>query len=259
MKKILVIGDSCRDVFVYCHAERLAPDLPVPVLRIIEETSNPGMASNVARNIRAIHPACELVTNPGWEGVTKTRYVHKNSNHTFVRVDADPRVPRIAIHNLPLQDYDLVAISDYNKGFLEEEDIKAICERHPNVFIDTKKKLGDWAKGAKIIKINNYEFERSKDTITPELAEKIIVTRGEHGAEYHCKLYPVAERVDVKDSTGAGDSFFAGLLVRYAETGDIDESIHFANACAARAVSQKGVSVIERPHSASHGQSTHAY
>ena len=250
MKKILVIGESCRDVFVYCHAERLAPDLPVPVLRIIEETGNPGMAGNVVRNIRAIHPHCELVTNPGWEGVTKTRYVHKNSNHTFIRVDAEPQVPRIAVHDLPLQEYDIVAISDYNKGFLAEEDIQAICERHPNVFIDTKKKLGGWAKDAKVIKINNYEFERSKDTITPELSKKIIVTRGEHGAEYNCKLYPVAQRVEVKDSTGAGDSFFAALLVRYAETGDMDESINFANACAAKVVTQKGVTLIERPRTA---------
>jgi len=57
----------------------------------------------------------------------------------------------------------------------------------------------------------------------------------------------VAERVEVKDSTGAGDSFFAALLVRYAETGDIDEAINFANACAAKVVTQKGVTLIERP------------
>ena len=250
MKKILIIGETCLDRFVYCHAERLAPDLPVPVLRIIEETSNPGMAKNVERNVLALYPHCELVTNPGWEQVSKTRYVHRNTNHTFIRIDAESRVPRIALHNLPLHEYNIVAVSDYNKGFLAEEDIQAICERHPNVFVDTKKKLGEWAKGAKIIKINNYEFERSQDTITPELSQKVIVTRGEHGAEYNCKLYPVAEKVDVKDSTGAGDSFFAALLVRFAETEDIDESIRFANQCAAKVVTQKGVTLIERPHSA---------
>lgn len=247
MKRILVIGESCKDVFVYCDAERLAPDLPVPVLRIIEETSNPGMAHNVFRNVQAIHPNVELITNDTWEKVTKTRYVHRNTNHTFIRIDAESKVPRIAIHDLPLNEYDVVAISDYNKGFLDEADIQAICERHPHVFVDTKKKLGAWAKDAKIIKINNYEYERSKDAITPELAAKIIVTRGEFGAEYNCKLYPVREKVEVKDSTGAGDSFFAGLVVRYAETDDIDEAIHFANSVAAKVVTQKGVTLIERP------------
>ena len=29
---ILVIGESCRDVFIYCDANRLCPDVPVPVL-----------------------------------------------------------------------------------------------------------------------------------------------------------------------------------------------------------------------------------
>ncbi|OGG77946.1 hypothetical protein A3B35_02190 [Candidatus Kaiserbacteria bacterium RIFCSPLOWO2_01_FULL_54_24] len=255
MKKILVIGESCKDVFVYCHAERLAPDLPVPVLRIIEETSNPGMAGNVVCNVKAIHGSVDLITNPAWEEVTKTRYVHKNTNHTFIRIDAESKVPRIVLHDLSLQEYDIIAISDYNKGFLTEEDIQAVCERHPAVFVDTKKKLGVWAKDAKIIKINNYEFERSQDTITPELSQKIIVTRGEHGAEYNCKLYPVVEKVEVKDSTGAGDSFFAGLLVRYVETGDIDESIRFANACAAKVVTQKGVTLIERPDSSAYEQS----
>jgi len=255
MKKILVIGESCLDRFVYCHAERLAPDLPVPVLNVIEETDNPGMAKNVERNVLSIYPHCELITNDNWKNISKTRYVHRNSNHTFIRVDAESRVPRIALHDLPLKEYDLVAISDYNKGFLTEADIQSICERHPNVFIDTKKILGGWVKDAKVIKINNFEYERSKHAITPELCERVIVTRGEQGAEYRGVLYPVPEKVDVKDSTGAGDSFFAALLVRYAETGDIDESIRFANTCASKVVVQKGVTLIERPSALAYEQS----
>lgn len=254
MKKILIIGESCLDRFVYCHAERLAPDLPVPVLNIVEETSNPGMAKNVERNVLAVYPHCELITNGNWQNISKTRYVHRSTNHTFIRIDSESEVPRIALRDLPLHEYDIVAISDYNKGFLTEEDIRGICERHPAVFIDTKKILGEWVKNAKVIKINNFEYERSKHAITPELSQKIIITRGELGAEYRGALYPVTEKVDVKDSTGAGDSFFAALLARFAETGDLDESIRFANACASKVVVQKGVTLIERPH-ASYGYS----
>ena len=47
MTKILVIGESCLDEFVYCDAERLAPDLPIPILEIKEVRKNPGMAMNV--------------------------------------------------------------------------------------------------------------------------------------------------------------------------------------------------------------------
>src|SRR5438105_4417160 len=97
MKSILVIGESCRDVFVYCHAERLAPDLPVPVLSVIEQTENPGMAKNVEANIKGIYDHVDILTNDGWEKVTKTRYVHRNSNHTFIRIDSDHHIPRIAI------------------------------------------------------------------------------------------------------------------------------------------------------------------
>ncbi|TSC68812.1 MAG: PfkB domain-containing protein [Parcubacteria group bacterium Gr01-1014_56] len=257
MKKILIIGETCLDRFVYCHAERLAPDLPVPVLSVIEETENPGMAKNVERNVKAIYEYCDIITNPGWEKVTKTRYVHRNSNHTFIRIDTDHHISRIAIHDLPLDEYELIAISDYNKGFLTEDDIKAVCERHANVFIDTKKILGGWAERAKFIKINNHEYERSKPALTPTLAQKIICTKGEFGAEYQGTLYPVTP-AEVKDSTGAGDSFFAALLVRYIETGDISESIRFANGCASKVVAQKGITIIERPQKVTHEQSQNA-
>ncbi|MBI4065855.1 hypothetical protein HY412_01520 [Candidatus Kaiserbacteria bacterium] len=245
MKKILIIGETCLDRFVYCQAERLAPDLPVPVLRIIEQTENPGMAKNVERNMRAIYKHCDLITNNGWKKVTKTRYVHRDSNHMFIRIDTEPRIERIVVRNVPIKNYDIIAISDYNKGFLNEEDIEHICKQHSHVFIDTKKMLGQWVKNAKFIKINNYEYERSKHALTPALLKKIICTKGELGAEYRGKLYPV-EKAEVKDSTGAGDSFFAALVVRYAEIGDIHESIRFANERASEVVKHKGVTIIRK-------------
>ena len=246
MKKILIIGEACLDKFVYCHAERLAPDLPVPVLRIIEQTENPGMAKNVERNVRAIYRHCDLITNPGWKKVTKTRYVHVGSNHTFIRIDTDPHIKRIRVREVPLKDYDLIAISDYNKGFLAEEDIRHICEHHNNVFIDTKKVLGPWAAKAKYIKINNYEYERSKTSLPKSLEKKIIYTNGNQGAFFRGKNYPVSKKVEVKDVAGAGDSFFAALLVKCVETGDIHTAIAFANECASEVVKHKGVTVIKK-------------
>lgn len=245
MKKILVVGESCRDIFVYCKANRLCPDIPVPALSVVSQTENPGMAMNVERNIRSIFDNCDIVTNEGWENVTKTRYMHLDSNHMFIRVDTDHSIPRIDVKKVPL-DYDIIAISDYNKGFLSEEDIKYLCENHDNVFIDTKKILGEWANKVKFVKINNFEYERSKDFLPKELEGKIIYTKGESGAHFNGKVYPVKEKVEVKDVSGAGDSFFAALLVKYAETGDIEQAIEFANECASKAVQHKGVSVITK-------------
>lgn len=246
MKKILVLGESCRDIFVYCKAERLAPDMPIPVLSIIEQKENPGMAANVERNIKSIFSNVNLYTNAKWEEVTKTRYMHRDTNHIFIRVDTDHHIPRIKVENIPLSKYDIIAISDYNKGFLHEEDITYIVERHNNVFIDTKKILGDWAAKAKFIKINNYEYERSKPYISKTIADKIIHTKGDQGCIFKDKLYPVAQKVEVKDTSGAGDSFFAALVVKYAETENIERAIAFANECASQVVQHKGVSIIER-------------
>ena len=74
--KILVIGESCKDVFVYCDAKRLAPDVPVPVLNVVRQTENPGMAANAFRLIQKLQPnSSVLLTNDNWQNVTKTRLV----------------------------------------------------------------------------------------------------------------------------------------------------------------------------------------
>lgn len=209
------------------------------------------MAKNVERNIRAIYKHCSLVTNTGWKSLIKTRYVHESSNHTFLRVDTEPQVKRINVRKVPLKTYDIIAISDYDKGFLTEDDIEYICGHHDTVFIDTKKVLGPWVRQAAFIKINGTEYEYSKRVITPALAKKIICTRGGLGAEYQGTRYPV-KKVEVRDLAGAGDSFFAALLVRYAQTDDIHEAIRFANECASEVVRHRGVSLIGRPKTA-HG------
>ena len=51
MKKILVIGDSCKDIFIYGKANRLCPEAPVPVFIPQRRTETGGMAANVYENI----------------------------------------------------------------------------------------------------------------------------------------------------------------------------------------------------------------
>lgn len=242
MKSILVIGESCRDVFVYCDALRLCPDVPVPVLNIKDQTDNPGMAKNVHRNIQSLIKTCDIVTNTDWYNITKTRYVHENSNHMFFRVDSPHKISRIDLNNIDYN-YEIIVISDYDKGFLTKEDIEEICKNHSNVFIDTKKVLGPWVSKAKFIKINDYEYNRSRKFIDENITSKIIHTLGADGCEYGGIKYSV-DKVEVKDVSGAGDTFLSGLVVKYFETGDIEESIKFANKCASKVVRQKGVTVL---------------
>ena len=243
MKKVLVIGDSSRDIFVYCYAVKLCPDFPVPALEVVNQTENPGMAANVQRNIKVLLDSCDLVTNNNWKEVTKTRYVHSQSNHMFFRVDTSHKLDRIDLSAINYNDYDLIVISDYDKGFLTEDDINEICWHHANTFLDTKKILGVWCQHAKYIKINDFEYQNSKPYLVPEIRNRIIHTMGGDGCEYKGKRYPV-NKVEVKDVSGAGDSFMAALVVEYCKTDDIIKSIEFANKCASEVVTHRGVTVL---------------
>jgi sugar/nucleoside kinase (ribokinase family) len=200
------------------------------------------MAKNVHRNINNFIKNCELITNNNWQSVTKTRYVHDATNHMFFRVDLEPDLPRFN-KKIDYSKYDIIVVSDYNKGFLTEEDIQKICESHPRVFLDTKKKLGPWAANAHIIKINDYEYKSSDPSETAALSDKIIHTMGANGCEFDGKHYPV-DPVEVKDSSGAGDAFLAALIIKYSETKDIDQSIVYANECASDVVTHRGVTSL---------------
>jgi bifunctional ADP-heptose synthase (sugar kinase/adenylyltransferase) len=239
--KILVIGDSCTDIFIYGKCARMCPDAPVPIFLPTTIRHNGGMSANVADNIMALGAECHLICN--LEKIEKTRYVDQKTNHMFLRVDSgEENIQRIdSLTKSILEGYDGIVISDYNKGFLERSDIQFICENHDKVFLDTKKILGSWCSDATFIKINEKEFEKTRHTI--ETRDNMIITLGENGCRHKGELYPV-DKVEVKDMSGAGDTFLAGLAVNYLETQDIQSAIVFANTCATKVVQRRGVNVI---------------
>jgi|TARA_Y100000310_G_scaffold221243_1_gene222775 D-beta-D-heptose 7-phosphate kinase/D-beta-D-heptose 1-phosphate adenosyltransferase len=243
MKKILVIGETCRDVFCYGKAERLCPEAPAPVFNPISIVESPGMAMNVQRNIIALGTPCDILTNPNWEQIVKTRYIHKNTNQMFIRIDVnDEEFQRCDISKARLDEYDAIVISDYCKGYLTEEDIYDISAAHKCVFLDTKRPLDSWCDKVSFIKINEYEYERTKKTVTKELQKKLIVTLGSRGCEHAGKIYKV-ETVDIKDVTGAGDTFVGALAVEYVKNHDIESAIKYANQCATKVVQKRGVNI----------------
>ena len=193
--RILVIGESCKDIYQYGDCVRLCPEAPVPVFRSTEKvTKSPGMAFNVWRNIVRMHrdAKVEIVTNENWGQITKTRYVDNRTNYVIVRIDDNEELyGRCNVEEIDYKEYDAVVISDYNKGFLTEDDIRYISKQHEVTFLDTKKILGDWCADIKYIKINEFEFERTKHRLTPELLDKMIVTLGPNGAKHKDASFPV--------------------------------------------------------------------
>lgn len=244
--KILIIGESCKDIFTYGKCDRLCPEAPAPVFNPQYSTENGGMVKNVQKNILALGGDCDIYTNYNWETVTKNRYIDHNFNHMFLRVDCNDKIERApSLKKIEYERYAAIIISDYNKGFLHGEDINYIASKHKNVFLDTKKGLDEkWCKDIKYIKINNHEFEKTKHSITKNIKQKLIVTLGANGCCYRDKVYPV-EKVEMKDSSGAGDTFISALVIKYIAANDIDVSIRFANKCATEVVQKRGVASVE--------------
>ena len=203
------------------------------------------MAMNVWRNINSISDyRCDIETNDNWQSITKTRCVDSRTNYIIVRIDSlDNQYKRCNVDKIDFSQYDVVVISDYNKGFLTEQDISDIGKKSKISFLDTKKILGDWCSSITFIKINEFEYEKTKHKLNKELNEKMIITLGPNGAKHKNKFYPVP-KVEIKDTSGAGDTFVASLAATYAETNDIDVSIKQANTNATMVVQRKGVSVI---------------
>jgi len=241
---LLVVGEGCRDIFNYGVCNRLCPEAPVPVFNSIRTIENGGMAVNVQQNLIALNIEVQLLTNENWKEITKTRFIDYRANHMFMRLDVnDKKYGRINLKNLDYKKYDAIVISDYNKGFLLEEDIEEIASNHKLVFLDTKKILGNWCENIKFIKINNYEYEKTAYKLNENIRKKLIITLGSEGAKFEDIIYPVS-KVEIKDVSGAGDTFIAALASKYVETRDIARSIKFANQCATKVVQKRGVSII---------------
>jgi len=255
--KILVIGDSCTDVHIYGTADRLCPDAPVPILIPNKTVESGGMASNVYANILSLGVECNLITNT--ERVVKTRYVDEKTNQMIVRVDTGEfgltECSNNSIYSkkdggeVDYEEYDAVIISDYNKGFLTYRHIEYISTQHPLTFLDTKKIISPQFDKITFFKINQHEYAKNVESwkatssFPTNIEPRLIVTHAGDGCIYNGTWYTV-DVVSIKDNSGAGDSFLAGLVVDYIKTNDIKKSIVFANKCATIAVQQRGITTV---------------
>ena len=239
---VLLIGDSCTDEWVYGSCDRLSPEAPIPVMKYRETQSAPGMAANVYENLKSLGINVNFLTHK--EKITKTRYVHEKSNQQIMRLDTEPEVEPLHPSQITMaavhQSYDAIVISDYDKGFIAVEDIQHLASRNPDIkiFVDTKKKKLPTQYPNIIYKINQKEFNLLDANHIPK-GENMIVTHGANGALWNHKTFPVPI-TRVFDVTGAGDTFLAALVFYYVQLPDMDESINFANRCAAIAVQNPG-------------------
>ncbi len=211
--RVLVVGDVMLDRYWFGDVDRISPEAPVPVVKIMRTEERPGGAANVARNAAALGAPVTLLSVTGADeaGSTLERLLAaENVRTSFHR---DPALPttvklrvlarqqqllRIDFETAPshevlatkLADYDrllsecdVVILSDYGKGGLTH--ITTMIERAraagKRVLVDPKGE--DWARyrGATIVTPNRSEFRqvagRWRDEA--ELTGKAQALRGE--------------------------------------------------------------------------------
>ena len=242
--KVLVIGETCVDKFVYCDAKRLSPEAPFPVVNPIKSIQNPGMAGNTFANVKALAPDATMASINQKQKITKTRYVEEKSNHMFLRVDEgekfDGRFTWGIFADSSIAEADIVIVSDYNKGFLSNADLKEIAHKSKLSIIDSKRKLtNDIIEGFTFVKLNESERNNNPDLTT----DNIITTLGKKGAEYQNILFESPNPLDTIDVSGAGDTFVASFIVKYYQLQDVRSAIKFANRKSSEVVSQRGVAI----------------
>ncbi len=236
---ILLIGDSCIDEYKIGTVSRLSPEAPVPIIKYIDSKVVPGMAANVRKNLATLGLEPNFITNDA--EILKTRYIDQRSGQHLLRVDSEPYIPSWNQQTpQPLDQYDAIVVSDYNKGFLTYENIEHIIKstRAP-IFIDTKKQdLKKFDAEHVLIKINESEYKARSS-----IPQKLIVTLGHKGAMlkvHDTETIYTPNTVEVVDVCGCGDTFLAALTVNYLYTNHIDQAIMFANKAAGITVQHTG-------------------
>ncbi len=290
--KVLLIGDLMVDYYCYGESSRLSPEAPVPVVLISKENIVPGGAANVAINLSSLGAEvyCMGYVGKDFYGYELKKILKKNavnidliddinnykttikqrvilSKQQTMRIDFEENYKFFPSKNsldlLDKIDFDIVLISDYNKG--------VISNKWPNfknfkkVIVDPKKKDFSAYKHSHIITPNISELENAvgrsllsrreilnacSELFKKILTDFIIVKRGDKGMIIVSRdeSYFVLDAHDVKnpDVTGAGDTVLALFSLVYLNTNDIKISAELANYAASIVVGKKGTSHITK-------------
>jgi D-beta-D-heptose 7-phosphate kinase/D-beta-D-heptose 1-phosphate adenosyltransferase len=204
-KQILVVGDLMLDRYTWGDVERISPEAPVPVVRVMHQSDQPGGAGNAAMNIASLGGKPTLVGFCGddVEAHSLEQLLRDGSvEPRIIRVAGQPtttklrivggkqqmlRLDRESIDGFPdtafvtlkahidaaLQNADAVVLSDYGKGVLTE----AICQhaissarnRGIPVLVDPKQRTFLRYRGATTICPNLSELSIATGISTREL------------------------------------------------------------------------------------------
>jgi rfaE bifunctional protein kinase chain/domain len=284
--KVLVVGDLMIDNYIMGSSSRLSPEAPVPVILPKNNYSIAGGAANVAMNMSSLgaQVSCAgVIGNDSWgeqllsilnkEDIDCTHIDRiKNFNTTLKQriYSNDKQIARIdneeyleqkcSFMNKSFDNYDVIVLSDYNKGVLTTDWFKK--PENTTVFLDPKKSFINFNQ-CDIITPNLNELKQlSGDDISSEddikeschkILKKynlqyIIAKRGGDGITIIGKNDYVkhlkARFVKNADVTGAGDTVISSISLAFAVTNNIVKSTEFAINASALAVSKLGTATV---------------
>ena len=288
--KVLVVGDFMIDHYIIGESNRMSPEAPVPVVVPKEEYSIPGGAGNVAMNISTMGSQVTCLGAIGNdifgeklikifnENNVSSKHIEIIDNYSttlkqriycnsiqVARVDKEEPLnwnPNQSESSLDYLDYDVIILSDYDKGalmrpwFFKPKRTNVILdpknESHEHLFMHSNiitPNLNELKKLSGMnINNNNSIINACNKLIEENNFEYIIAKKGDKGMAIVGKQNFIKHiephRVDSPDVTGAGDTVIAALSIAYAKTNDIEYSAKFANAAAAIAVGKTGTASV---------------
>jgi D-beta-D-heptose 7-phosphate kinase/D-beta-D-heptose 1-phosphate adenosyltransferase len=280
--KVAVLGDIMCDEYLQCDVVGLSPESDMALkLQVASKSSRPGGAANVALNLKALGAGkvdlyghigpdqpgmnvraflkakgVELISGylRNYMTTTKSRVLTRQGRHVC-RLDVE-RVHTEDEIMLPIsgegKGYDVVVVSDYAKGVVNERSMSGVRRLGVPFFVDPKRKDFLIYQDAEAITPNENEAAQMSEYMG--LSKVLVITRGGRGCMLESVVLsggskveieiPVAER-ETGDPTGCGDSFLAGLvLARIACKESWLNSCIFANACGAVAFDFVGARAV---------------
>ncbi|MFD7658071.1 D-glycero-beta-D-manno-heptose 1-phosphate adenylyltransferase [Actinosynnema sp. NPDC059797] len=290
--KLAVVGDCLLDVDLHGAVERVCPDAPAPVLDVSEERARPGgaglaaalaaadgvdvtLVSAIADDADGHRLREELAGLPVVLGrssaptAVKTRL--RCGGHSLARVDrgGGPGVPEVTDEMLDaVLDADFVLVSDYGRGLVRDERLRAVLDRVPVVW-DPHPRGPTPVADARLVTPNAAEAGRFSGRPDPAEAARalrdrwgaraVVVTLGAKGALLDAGGAPVAvpaPDVPVLDPCGAGDRFAVTAATRLMAGAATDDAVAAAVTSAADFLLRGGASGfrpaerVPRPRSA---------
>jgi len=128
--RILVIGDLMLDEFIYGRVSRISPEAPVPVVHVEKETTFPGGAANVARNLAALGIHAELGGGVGQdESGTKLLSLLRHGKIGISGIARFGNFPTIVKTRVLARQQQVVRVDREEPGRLTAKDRAAILQK----------------------------------------------------------------------------------------------------------------------------------